>query len=69
MAGALAAKNRCNADCSSVAAIDSVDSFFAKDTIGPLGKTVPMVSTVRSAWAKLTQVSDEGADGEESQLY
>ena len=33
VAGALAAKNRCNADCSSVAAIDSVDSFFvAKDT-------------------------------------
>ena len=37
LAGALAAKNRCNADCSSVAAIDSVVSFFvAKDTIGTM---------------------------------
>ena len=40
MAGALAAKNRCNADCSSVAAIDSVVSFFvAKDAGGtPAGR-------------------------------
>ena len=33
LAGTLAAKNMCNADCSSVAAIDSIVSFFlAKDT-------------------------------------
>ena len=35
LAGTLAAKNMCNADCSSVAAIDSIGSFFlAKDTVG-----------------------------------
>ena len=40
VAGALAARILCNADCSSVAAIDSVDSFLvAKDAGGtPAGR-------------------------------
>ena len=36
VAGTSAAKNRCNADCSSAAAIDSVDFVLvAKDTVVP----------------------------------